>query len=109
LSGHANPSILIKSTLTPVVDEEHAMPPPSEKLFRLEIEFRPHLRAQAPGTADATALHAGSALQVAHGPLIRAVDTTTAPGIGRLRARLALAGDARDILAACDSRGQMGS
>lgn len=77
--------------------------PPLEKLFRLEIEFHRKLRTQAPGTEDARALHTSYALQSGYEPLIRAVGTVTGRDIEQLHARLALAGDPRDILAARDS------
>jgi hypothetical protein len=76
---------------------------PLEKLFRLEIEFHRRLRTQAPGTADARALHTSYALQAGYEALIGAVGTVTSQELERLHARLALAGDARDILAARDS------
>lgn len=76
---------------------------PLERLFRLEIEFHRRLRTQAPGTADTCALHTSYALQVGYEALIGAVGTVTAQEFERLHARLALAGDARDILSARDS------
>lgn len=81
--------------------------PPLERLFRLEIEFHRRLRTQAPGTVDTRALHTSYALQSGYEPLIRAVGTVTAQDRDRLQARLALAGDARDILAARDSLEQL--
>ena len=77
--------------------------PPLEKLFRLEIEFHRRLRTQVPGTADTRALHTSYALQSGYEPLMRAVGTVTAQDVERLHARLTLAGDARDVLAARDS------
>jgi hypothetical protein len=81
--------------------------PPLERLFRLEIEFHRRLRTQAPGTEDARALHTSYALQSGYEPLIRSIGTVTVQDIDRLRARLALAGDARDTLAARDSLVQL--
>jgi hypothetical protein len=81
--------------------------PPLEKLFRLEIEFHHRLRTQAPGTADTSALHTSYALQSGYEPLIRAIGTATARDVDRLHARLTLAGDPRDILAARDSLKQL--
>ena len=78
-----------------------------EKLFRLEIEFHRRLRTQAPGTEDTRALHTSYALQSGYEPLIRSVGTITVQDLDRLQARLALAGDARDILAARASLGQL--
>jgi hypothetical protein len=69
----------------------------------LEIEFHRRLRTQAPGTADAPALHTSCALQAGYESLIRAAGTVTAQDLDRLHARLALAGDVRDALAALDS------
>jgi hypothetical protein len=77
--------------------------PPLERLFRLEIEFHRRLRTQAPGTVDTSALHTSYALQSGYEPLIGAVGTVTARDLDRLRARLATAGDPRDVLAARDS------
>jgi hypothetical protein len=76
---------------------------PLEKLYRLEIEFHRRLRTQAPGTADARALHTSYALQSGYEPLLRALGPVTAGEIDQLRGRLALAADARDLLAARDS------
>lgn len=45
------------------------MPPP-ERLCRLEIESHRRLRTQAPGTADARALHPTSALLAGYEALI---------------------------------------
>jgi hypothetical protein len=80
---------------------------PLERLFRLEIEFHRRLRTQAPGTADARALHTSYALQAGYEPLIGAIGAVTDEEFGRLYARLGLAGDARDILAARDSLGAL--
>lgn len=76
---------------------------PLETLFRLEIEFHRRLRTQAPGNEDSRALHTSYALQAGYEPLIRSIGTVTAQDVDRLRARLALAGDPRDVLAARDS------
>jgi hypothetical protein len=81
--------------------------PPLEKLFRLEIAFHRRLRTQAPGTVDASSLHTSYALQSGYEPLIRAAGRVTAQDINQLQARLALAGDARDLLAARDSLKQL--
>ena len=80
---------------------------PLERLFRLEIEFHRRLRTEAPGTVDARALHTSYALQAGYEPMIRALDAVTAEDLDRLHARLAGAGDARDLLAARDSLGQL--
>jgi hypothetical protein len=76
---------------------------PLERLFRLEIEFHRRLRTQAPGTADSRALHTSYALQAGYEALIGAIGTVTHQEFERLHARLALAGDPRDILVARDS------
>jgi hypothetical protein len=52
--------------------------PPLERLFLLEVEFHRRLRTQAPGTADARALHASYALQIGYDPLIRQLGTASA-------------------------------
>ena len=80
---------------------------PLERLFRLEIDFHRRLRTEAPGTADARALHTSYALQSGYEPLIRAAGATTAGDIEHLHDRLTLAGDARDVLAARDSLNQL--
>jgi hypothetical protein len=80
---------------------------PLEKLFHLEIQFHRRLRTQAPGTADARALHTSYALQAGYESLIRTLGTVTADDIERLHNRLTLAGDPRDILAARDSLKQL--
>jgi hypothetical protein len=74
--------------------------PPLERLYLLEVEFHRRLRKQAPGTADVRALHTSYALQSGYEPLIGAVGAVRTQDIDRLHARLATAGDARDMLAA---------
>ncbi len=76
---------------------------PLEQLFRLEVEFHRRLRTQAPGTADARALHTSYALQAGYEPLIRAVGKVAPGDVEQLHAHLALSGDPRDLLAARDS------
>jgi hypothetical protein len=76
---------------------------PLEQLFTYEIEFHRRLRCEAPGTADATALHTSYALQCGYEPLLKRLGTVTAQDIDRLAQRLQLAGDARDVLAARDT------
>jgi hypothetical protein len=76
---------------------------PLKRLFALEIEFQRRLRCEAPGTADATALHTSYALQAGYEPLLRGVRPVTAEDIGRLANRLLMTVDARDVLAARDS------
>jgi len=76
---------------------------PLEQLFRLEIDFHRHLRTLAPGTVDASSVHASYALQGRYEQLIRSIGPITARDVETLRERLTLAGDARDVLNACDS------
>jgi len=75
---------------------------PLEKLFRLEIEFHRRVRAAGPGTIDAGSLHTSFALQTGYELLIPAIGAVTATDIDRLRQRLFLIADPRDILAARD-------
>jgi hypothetical protein len=78
-----------------------------ERLFRLELEFNRRLRTEAPGMASVPGLHTSYALQSGYELLIRATGTVSAGDIESLRERLALAGDPRDVLAACDSLKQL--
>jgi hypothetical protein len=80
---------------------------PRGQLFGLETEFSRRLRTQVPGTADARALHTSYALQSGYEPLILQLGTVTGRDIERLHARLALTGDAHDLLAARDSLKQL--
>jgi hypothetical protein len=80
---------------------------PLERLFRLEVEFHRRLRTQAPGTADARALHTSYALQAGYESLIRGAGGVSAQEVERLHASLALVGDPRDLLAARDSLKQL--
>ena len=80
---------------------------PLERLFRLEIEFHRRLRTEATGTVDARALHTSYALQSGYEPLMRATGTVSVRDIESLHARLTMAGDARDVLAARDSLSQL--
>jgi hypothetical protein len=72
---------------------------PLEQLFTLEIEFHRKLRCDAPGTHPTAALHTSYALQCGYEPLLKRIGRVTAQDIERH----ALAGDARDVLAARDS------
>lgn len=80
---------------------------PLERLFRLEIEFHRRLRTQAPGIGGAGALHTSYALQSGYESLLGAVGTVTARELDQLHARLGLAGDTRDVLAARDAVGEL--
>jgi hypothetical protein len=72
---------------------------PLERLFALEIEFHRRLRTDAPGTADPSALHTSYALQYGYERLLRSLGGVTVQDVERL----ALSGDARDVLKARDS------
>ncbi len=76
---------------------------PLERLFRLEIEFHRRLRTEAPGTLDPRALHTSYALQSGYESLMRGTGASTIQDLERVHARLTMAGDARDVLAARDS------
>jgi hypothetical protein len=76
---------------------------PLAQLFALEIEYHRRLRCDAPGTQDTADLHTSYALQAGYERLLGIVGTVTAQDIERMRERHALAGDARDVLAAADS------
>jgi hypothetical protein len=76
---------------------------PLERLFALEVEFHCRLRTETPGTAEAAALHTSYALQAGFEPLLRAAGRVTAGDLARVAERHWAAGDARDVLAACDS------
>jgi hypothetical protein len=76
---------------------------PLEQLFTLEIEFHRKLRSEAPGTANAAAVHTSYALQSGYEPLLRQTGRVTAADIKRLVDRFIVAGDARDVLKARDS------
>ena len=60
---------------------------PLEQLFVLEIEFHRKLRQEAPGTADAAALHTSYALQCGYEPLLRIIGRVTAQDLDRLAHR----------------------
>jgi hypothetical protein len=76
---------------------------PLERCFVLEVEFHRRLRSIAAVADDAAALHTSYALQSGYESLLRSIGRVTAQDIERLAARSALAGDARDVLAARDS------
>lgn len=73
-----------------------------EKLFSLEIEFQRRLRKSS-GTPDPSSLHTSYALQAGYEPLIRRTNGVTLEQIEKMAQRLALSGDARDVLSAKDS------
>jgi hypothetical protein len=71
--------------------------PPLEQIFTLEIEFHCRLRMEAPGTADATALHTSYALQSGYVPLLKSIGRVTVRDIEQLLpGRFTAVGDARD-------------
>jgi hypothetical protein len=76
---------------------------PLEQLFALEIEYHRKLRCDAPGTHPTAALHTSYALQCGYEQLLKRIGRVTAQDIERMSERHALAGDARDVLAARDS------
>jgi hypothetical protein len=80
---------------------------PLESLFRLEIEFHRRVRVLPPGIVDTGSLHTSYALQTGYEPLLLALGPVTVGDIDRLRDRLALAADSRDIRAAGDSLKQI--
>jgi hypothetical protein len=80
---------------------------PLERLFRLELEFFRRLRMGASSAADTPGLHTSYALQSGYEALVREVGAVTEADVERLRGRLVLAGDARDVLAACESLKQL--
>jgi hypothetical protein len=76
---------------------------PLERLFALEIEFHRRLRIEAPGTADASALHTSYALQAGYEPLLRRIGGVTIEQVDQEVRNLSLTNDPRDVLAARDS------
>ena len=82
--------------------ETNAMTP-LEQLFALEVEFYRRLRMDAGGTVDASSPHTSYALQAGYEGLIPAVGVVSVRDIDKLRERLVLRGDPRDVLRARDS------
>jgi hypothetical protein len=80
---------------------------PVERLFALEVEFHRRLRAEAPGSGDARALHTSYALQSGYERLIHQVGRVTVGDLETLVERFLLAADPRDVLAARDSIGRL--
>jgi hypothetical protein len=70
---------------------------PQEQLLALEIEFRRMLQCEAPGTADASAMHTSYALQYGCETLLHGVGRVTARDFERLANRFLLEGDPRDV------------
>jgi hypothetical protein len=76
---------------------------PLEQLIRLEIVFHRRVRTLALSTGETSGLHTSYALQTGYDQLIRLIGTVTEQEIEQLREPLTLAGDGRDVLAACHS------
>jgi hypothetical protein len=76
---------------------------PLEQLFHLEVEFYRKLRCHAIANLDAGEIHTSYALQCGYEQLLRAAGPVTPFDIKRLRNRLSLVADARDLFAASDS------
>ena len=76
-----------------------------ERLFLLEVEFYRRLRTQGFGNGeDGAGVRTSYAMQCGYEGLIRAMGGTIRPrDLERVRERLRLAGDVRDLLAARDS------
>jgi hypothetical protein len=74
-----------------------------EQLFALEIALHRNLRSEAPGTADASALHTSYAQQAGYEPLLCQTGVVAIGQVEQL-ARNSMAGkDPSDVLAAKDS------
>jgi len=78
-----------------------------ERLFLLEVDFHRQLRTQALGKAAVDGLRTSYALQCGYEGLIRDVGSITVKDIEKLRERLTMVGDPRDVLAARDSLMQL--
>ena len=74
-----------------------------DRLFQLEVDFHHRLRTLAPDLPDARELHASYAIQAGYEQLLGVAGRATAADVEALASRLALAGDARDVLSARDS------
>ena len=79
-----------------------------ERLFLLEVEFHRRLRTKGLGDAGGdVGVRTSYALQCGYEGLIREMGRVSSRDIERLRERLTLAGDVRDVLAARDSLAQI--
>ena len=79
-----------------------------ERLFLLELDFQRKLRTEGLGKTTVDGVRTSYALQCGYESLIQSVgQATTAQDIDKLRERLTMAGDPRDILAARDSLMQL--
>ena len=67
------------------------------------MEFHRKLRCDAPGTVDVAALHTSYALLNGYETLLRSVGRPPRRDLEQVKQRLMLAGDTRDVLAACGS------
>ena len=77
--------------------------PPWSDSFCLEVEFHRRLRSEANELPDTGGVHTSYALQAGYEPLLKSVGPVAAADIEALAGKLALAGDARDVLKARDS------
>lgn len=78
-----------------------------ERLFLLEVDFHRKLRTQALGKAMIDGLRTSYALQCGYEGLLRDVGLVTVRDIEKVRERLTMARDSRDVLAARDSLMQL--
>jgi hypothetical protein len=78
-----------------------------ERLFLLEVDFHRKLRTQALGKAMIDGLRTSYALQCGYEGLLRDVGPVTVRDIEKVRERLTMAGDSRDVLTARDSLMQL--
>jgi hypothetical protein len=76
---------------------------PLEQLFRLEVVFHRRMRTLALGAGETIGLHTSFALQSGYDQLIGDIGVVAEHEIEQLSERLLLAGDGRDVVAACES------
>jgi hypothetical protein len=81
---------------------------PLERLFRCELEFHRRVRCEVRGQKeDAAAARESFGLIHGYGELIQALTGAEDKDIEAMKERLMMAGDTRDVLAACDSVKQL--
>ena len=78
-----------------------------ERLFLLEVDYQRQLRTEGLGKTTVDGVRTSYALQCGYEGLIRSVGSVSILEIEKLRERLMLAGDVRDVLAARDSLMQL--
>jgi len=78
-----------------------------ERLFLLELDFQRKLLTEGLGKTTVDRVHTSYALQCGYDGLIPLVGQVNARDIDKLRERLVLAGDPRDVLATRDSLMQL--